>query len=225
MTTAIINSFVNPPDQSSYNFKPGKTLVVAQLEGGHPRVRRDSLNAAHYVTCNYSCTPQQYTYLSGFFRERIQSFAQPFMAPLLIDIPYVVPYICRLLEEPELITQQGLLYVLQAKYAVTPNPIRSFSLLLNNSSGPIIVDAGTADYTGQLNDFIVGQTVRLLGTRQTVEGFDINLDGDYVMDSAPNTFTRHLLNAAIINPAWTTLAGTVAKQYFPLSGAAVVLPT
>lgn len=225
MTTAIINSFINPPDQSQYNFKPGKTLVVEQLEGGHPRIRRDNLNASHYITCTYSCTPPQYTYLSGFFRERIQGFAQPFIAQLLIDIPYVLSYLCKLLEEPELVTQQGLLYVIQTKYAVIPNPIRSFTLLLNNSAGPIIVDAGSADYTGQLDDFIVGKTVSLRGTRQIVDGVDINLDGDYVMDSAPNAFTRHLLNAAVINPAWTALAGTTPKQYFPLSGAAVVQAT
>lgn len=224
MATPIIDSTINPPDQSGYQYKPGETIIRQQLEGGAPRIRRDQLGAAFYITCRYTCTQQQFVQLMGFFRERIQSYTRQFRAYLMIDTPFVLPYLCTLQEEPQFTENEGLLYAVSVKYDVIPNPIKSYTLILNNVSSPRIIDAGTADYSGDLSEFPTGRTVKLVGTRQLVSGVDINLDGEYNMDTAPDSSSRTLQNAAIINPAWTTLNATSPQNYHPSGGAAILLP-
>lgn len=235
MATPFLDTFVNPPDQDGYGYNPGRSFVEVMLEGGQARMRRDVLGMVHYVTCKFSCNPQQYTHLMGFFRERIEGHTKIFRINLLIDVPAIVPYRAQITgDPPSLVSVQGLLHIVQARFAVLPNPIKGFSLFLNNSSTPIMVDAGTADYAGELDQFPVGRSVILTGTRQVVDGVEINLDSPYnsssrlytpyTMNTAPNAFTRTLLNAATINPGWTALAATIPQQYNPLSGAAILVP-
>lgn len=221
MATPIIDSTINPPDQSGYQYKPGELIVRQQLEGGGPRLRRDQLGASFYVTCKYTCTQKQFVQLMGFFRERIQGYVRQFRANLMIDTPFVMPYLCTLQEEPTFTENEGLSYTVTVKYDVIPNPIKSYTLFLNNVSSPRIIDAGTVDYSGELLEFPVGRTVKLVGTSDVVSGVTINLDGEYVILAAPDAFTRTLTNAAIINPNWTLLSGT---SYHPSAGAAVLLP-
>lgn len=224
MATPIIDSTINPPDQSGYQYKPGQMIVRQELEGGAPRLRRDQLGVCFYLNCRYTCTQQQFVQLMGFFRERIQGYVKQFRANLMIDTPYVLPYLCTLVEEPQFVENEGLLYAISVKYDVIPNPIRSYTLILNNVSSPCIIDAGTIDYSGDLSEFPVGRTVKLVGTKDVVDGVTIDLDGEYVIAAAPDAVTRTLTNAAIINPAWTTLNSTVSQQYHPTGGAAILLP-
>lgn len=235
MATPFLDVLINPPDQDGYQYQPGQTFVEIQLEGGQPLLRKNYLGMVHYVTCKFSCTPQQYQRLMGFFRERIESQSKIFRMNLLIDTPAILPYRCQITgSPPSLMNVQGLLHIVQAKLAVLPNPIKGFTLFLNNVSTPRIIDAGSADYAAELDQFPVGRDIILTGTRQTVDGVDINLDSPYDVASrsytpynilaAPSVSTRTLLNAAIINPAWTALHATASQQYQTLYGSAVLVP-
>lgn len=223
-TPQIDPTRVIPPNQSGYQYNPGKQIIVEQLEGGAPRTRRDQVGAAHYVTCAFSCKPDQYQYLTGFFREQMNSYADPFRLSLVLDVPYLVPYICNLLEEPQLSQIEGLLYVVSVKLSVTPNPIRSFSVRFKNVSTPQFVDSGTAQYSGDLSEFPTSRNVMIVGSRQLVNGVDINLDGTYAVDGAPDQFTRNMSGAAGVNPAWTTLNGTALQETTQNNGAVILLP-
>lgn len=225
MSTIIIDpTRVIPPNQAGYGHKPGKQIVVEQLEGGSPRTRRDQLGAADYVTCVWSCTPAQYQYLTGFFREMINGYADQFRVNLVLDVPFLVPYLCTLMEEPELSRIDGLLYEVSAKLSVLPNPIRSFSVRFNNATLPRFIDTGTTQYAGNLSEFPVGRSVQICGSRQLVNGVDINLDGVYGITTAVSVFIREMSGAAGVNPAWTTLNGTVAQETANGFGAVILLP-
>lgn len=235
MATPFLDTTINPPDQEGYQYQPGKTFVEVMLEGGQPFMRKNYLGMVHYVTCKFSCTPPQYQRLMAFFRERIEGHTKIFRMNLLIDCPAILPYRCQITgDPPSLVANQGLLHVVQARLAVLPNPIKGFSLFLNNVTTPRIIDAGTSDYAGELDQFPVGRDIILTGTRQTVDGVDINLDSPfnsttrtytgYTLLAAPDAFTRTLTNAAVINPAWTALAATASKQYQTTFGSAVLVP-
>lgn len=225
MATIIIDDTrVIPPNQAAYGYKPGKQIVVEQLDGGAPRTRRDQLGAANYITCTWSCTPDQYQYLTGFFREMLNGYADYFRVKLVLDVPFLVPYVCQLLEEPELSQIEGLLYSVSAKLAVLPNPIRSFSVRFNNATLPRFIDTGTTQYAGNLSEFPIGRNVQICGSRQLVNGVDINLDGVYAVTTAVNVFTREMAGAAGVNAAWTTLNGTAAQETANGRGAVILLP-
>lgn len=225
MATPIIdNTRVIPPNQSGYQYNPGKQIVVEQLEGGAPRTRRDQLGAAHYITCTWSCTPAQYQYLTGFFRELMNGYADQFRVPLVLDVPFLVPYLCQLLEEPQLSSIEGLLYSVSAKLSVLHNPIRSFSVRFDNIALPRFVDSGTTQYAGDLSEFPTSRNVQICGSRQLVNGVDINLDGVYSVTGAPNVQTREMSGAAGVNAAWTTLNGTALQTTVVNNGAVILLP-
>ena len=225
MASPILDATINPPDQEGYNYNPGKTYVEVQLEGGQPRIRKDVLGMVHIVQCTFSCNPLQYTRLMGFFRERIQSHTKIFVMNLLIDTPAILPYRCQITGDPPSLKQNyGQLHVVRATLAVLPNPIKSFTIILNNVSSARIIDAGTIDYPGNMSQFPVGREVILTGTSQIVNGALLNLDGRYTMDSAPDGTSRTLLNAATINPGWTALNAGPVQSYNPLGGAAVLVP-
>lgn len=221
MATVALDASINPPDQDSYQYTPGQQMLSVQLEGGGPRLRRDYINPNHTVTCNYSCTREQYLILMGFFRERAQQFSKPFQANLVIDVPVLIPYICRLVGEPKLINVQGFLYTVQVTYSVNPNPMKSYTMFLNNVSSPRVIDAGSIDYPAEVNEFPAGRTVRITMSTGLVSGVSINLDGDYVILANLGGGAFTLTNAAVINPNWALLAGT---QYHPPNGAVVLLP-
>jgi len=232
MASPVLDAFINPPDQDGYQYQPGKTFVEVELEGGLPFLRTVVLGKVHYVTCKFSCNPQQYQRLMAFFRERIEGHTKVFIMNLLIDTPAILPYRCQITgDPPALVSNQGQLHIVQAKLAVLPNPIKGFTIVLNNVSSPRVIDAGTVDYAGDLGQFPVGRSVILTGTKQVVGGVEINLDSPYdpatrlytpyVIQSAPDAFTRTLLNAAIINPNWTLLSGS---SYNPISGSMVLVP-
>lgn len=226
MTTPFFPTTVNPPDQDGYVYTPGKDFIETKLDGGASRVRRDVFGMVHTVKCCWSCTQDQYTQVMGFFRERVQSRSKLFRINLVIDVPTLVPYLARLTGTPNALTMvAGLLYKIEATLEVIPNPIKTFSLFLQDVTVAQIVDAGTADYTGDMSEFPVGRQVILTRTTGIVTGVSINLDGTYTIATAPNVFTRTLgASAPTINPAWTTLNGLAPQSYFPPAGAAVLVP-
>lgn len=227
MATPVFPTTINPPDQQGYQYTPGKDFIETKLDGGSSRVRRDVLGMTHMVKCCWSCTPTQYTQIMGFFRERVQGRSKLFRINLLIDIPALVPYVARLIDTPNTLTyNEGLIYKVEATLEVTPNPIKSFSLFCQRVSDNRIVDAGTVDYTGEMNEFPLARTVMLYNCIGVVDGVPINLDGTgYLISTKPTTSSIDLgATAPTINPGWTALAATTTKAFFPAAGACILLP-
>lgn len=215
------------PEQDGYSLRRGNDLVSIRLDGGPARLRKDSLGTPHEVTCTWLCNPVEYTVLTGFLRERVQSRSQFFRIPLLIDVPTAVNYLARVLDGPEeLQSTRGESFVVRATLEVLPNPIRSFTLSLQSVSDDRIIDGGSSDYAGDLSEFPVGRDVLLTGCQGTVNGVDLDLDGTYTILGAPGAAIRTLQSAPVVNSDWTALRATALKimGVGTTGGAAILLP-
>lgn len=227
MTTPLWPAAYPQPEQDGYRVTRGRDNVSIRLDGGPARVRRDSLGTPHEVELRFVCDETDYTSVIGFLRERTESRTRFFRIPLLIDAPVVVPYLARVLDGPEVLeSTRGLTHVVRCTLEVIPNPIKSFSLLLQNVADERVVDAGTVDYDGDMGEFPVGRDVMLVGCTGTSNGVALDLDGTYTIDSKPNAFSLILDNAAAENSDWTALNGTASQQLFPTNqhGACILLP-
>ncbi len=225
MATPFFPSTILPPSQSGYGFTPGKDFIDTKLDGGASRVRRDVLGMVHNVKCCWECTPDQFTQIMGFFRERVQGRTKLFRINLVIDAPTLIPYVCRLVGTPNALTQnQGLLYKVEAELEVIPNPVKSFTMFCQSVSDDRVGDAGTGDYAGEMNEFIIGRDVKLYNCIATVDGVPINVDGTYTIATKPIAAVITLTNAPVINPSWTALRATATKIFFPVAGVCVQLP-
>jgi hypothetical protein len=220
MATAFIPADIPPPDQGSYQYKPGKSFIEVELDGGSPRLRRDKIGMCHYLTCKFSCTPPQYTRLMAFFRERLEDHTQQFRIPLKIDVAEVVSYRCQITGEPPFLAEnQGLLHVVQASLKVFPNPILAASVQLKNAGTPQFVATGSTD----ASLFPVGRSVQIVSSAQTVTGVPIALDGFYTISGAPSATIREITVPAPMTAAWAALLGTVPQAYTLTNGGAVIL--
>ncbi len=205
------------PVSDAYSFIPANEIVETKLDGGQSRRRRDFISSTHTVNAQW-------------IRENTKRGSLPFRANLVNDLNLLMPHVCVTTGGlPKLVQQRGNAFWVTCTLEVFPNPTASFSLFLQYISVEQFVNAGTAFYTGDLSDFPVGRSVLLTGTAATVAGTAINLDGTYVMDSAPNAFTRTLINAHLTNSDWTVLNGLGPQSYFPgdggtRRGAAVLVP-
>lgn len=228
MATALWPAFLPTPEQGGYRTARGNNKISVALAGGPARDRQDALGAPHRVSVTWLCDDTDYTGVIGFLRERAIERTRFFRMPLLIDVPVAVPYLCRVMGEPEALeSTEGLSFVVRAELEVIPNPIRSSTLLLQNVADPRVVANNTAEgYTPDMAEFLDGREVLLTGCRGTSNGTPINLDGTYTIDSHPNAFSITLLNAAVVNAGWTTLNGTVSQALFPdkQGGACILLP-
>lgn len=225
--TVLWPSYIPTPVQDGYRLRRGSESVSIRLDGGASRVRRDIVGASHEATCTFLVDRSEYTQLIGFLRERAQSRTALFRIPLLIDVPAAVNYLARVLDEPEeLAAERGYAYTVQVRLEVLPNPIRSFTLILQSVSDDRIVDAGSSDYSGSLAEFPPGRDVMLVGCQGTVNSVALDLDGTYEIDEAPGAAIRTLVNAPSVNAGWTALRATAAQalQVGPLGGAAILLP-
>lgn len=214
------------PVRDSYNFNPGYSIIRVDLDGGAARYRNDVVGKSHIITVQWIIVKNQYSKFTGFFRDRIRGGSSAFKMNLLSDAEIVMPHVCHCIDSlPQLIEQKGEMFRMQAVLEVTPNPTKSFDLFLQNVSVAQFVDAGNSQFpTGDLSEFPTGRQVILTGTSVTLEGNDIDLDGTYTIDTAPNGSTRTLLNAATVNSDWTVLNGTSSQSYFPANGAAILIP-
>lgn len=213
------------PVRDSYTFTPAYNVRETKLDGGPSRKRLDFLGGTHTITPTWILDKGNYTAFMAFFRERVQYGSRLFRMNLLSDFAFVMPHLCTPIGGlPKLAQQSGDAYFVSGAFEVVPNPTKTHSLFLNNVTSPRLIDAGTVDYAGELLEFPVGRSVLLTGTTYTDDGLTINLDGTYTIDSAPNDFTRLLLNAAVVNPDWTVLNTLIPQQYNPLLGAAVLVP-
>lgn len=227
MTTPLFPSTLPLPEQDGYSIRRGNDLVSVRLGGGPARVRRDSLGTPHEVTCTWMCDVSEYTYLIGWFRERVQARSAFFRIPLLIDAPVAVNHLARVLDGPEeLASTRGHSFVVRATLEVMPNPIKSFTLSCQSVSDDRVIDGGSSDYAADMSEFPVGRQVLLLGCQGTVNGVDLDLDGTYTLAGAPSAGIRTLTNAPSVNADWTALRGTVNQimAVGPAGGACVLLP-
>jgi hypothetical protein len=231
VATAEYPSFLPGPVQDGYSLRRGRNVTVIGLEGGPGRARQTSLGTPHRATATFVCLEDEYTGVTGFFRERCQERTDFFRLPLLIDVPVVVPHLCRALSdvgEPEkLESTQGTIYVVSVDLEVIPNPIRSSTLLLQNVADERVTAGNTAQgYAPTMAEFPDGRSVILIGCRGTSSGVAVALDGTYVIDSHPTPQSITLLNAAAVNADWTVLNGTASQALFPdkQGGACILLP-
>jgi hypothetical protein len=228
MPTAEWPSFLPTPEQGGYRVARGKNQISIRLEGGPSRVRQTALGTSHEVAVTWLCDETDYTGVIGFLRERAIERTLFFRLPLLIDVPVAVPYLCRLLDEPEALeSTEGLSFEVRATLEVLPNPIRSSTLLLQNVADPRVTATNTAQgYSPDMAEFPDGRQVLLVGCRGTSSGTAVDLDGTYSIDSHPTPQSITLLNAAVVNPQWTVLNGTVSQALSPdkQGGACILLP-
>jgi hypothetical protein len=228
MATPLWPSDFPAPEQDGYRVNRGVDTVSVRLPGGPARVRRDALATPHEVTVTFLCFHDDYTGVIGFLRERSISRTKFFRLPLLIDVPVVVPYLVRQLDEPEVLqSTRGLSFEVSVTLEVLPNPIFSSTLFLQSVSDDRIGVANTADgYSPNLEEFPVGRSVLLTGCRGTVGSTPLDLDGTYTILGAPSPEARTLTNASSVNAGWATLAATTPFLVFPAKqgGAAILLP-
>lgn len=227
MATPLFPTTILPPSQSGYSVKKPNEFIQVELDGGEARTRRDKIGATYTLRCQWECTPKQYTTLSGFFRDRLQSGVRIFRIPLLIDVPALVPYRARFLGEPEELAQnEGLLHTVRATLEVIPNPIVSFNLICQSVSDDRVIAGNNPDFNTNMDQFPIGRQVLLTGCSGTVSGTPINLDGTYTIGTKPSAAIITLNSASGVNPDWTTLNGTVAQALFPdeNAGACILLP-
>jgi hypothetical protein len=228
VATAEWPSFLPLPEHDGYSVRRGNNRVVVRLPGGPARARQVSLGESHEVSVSWVCDETEYTGLIGFLRERCQERTDFFRLPLILDVPAVVPYLCRPLDEPEsLESVRGLLFEVRCTLEVIPNPIRSSTLLLQNIAEPRVTAGNTAQgYAPDMAEFVDGRQVMLIGCRGTSSGVALNLDGTYTILSHPTPESIELQNAAAVNADWTVLAGTASQALFPdkQGGACILLP-
>jgi hypothetical protein len=227
VTTPLFPTTLPGPEQDGYRLRRGNESVSIRLDGGASRVRRDVVGASHTAECTWLLDHDEYTALTGFFRERLQSRTRLFRIPLLIDTAVTVNYLARPLDAPEeLGSTRGRMHTVRATLEVIPNPIKSFGLLLQSIADARVVDAGSVDYSGEMAQFPVGRQVLLTGCRGLSNAVAVDLDGTYTILSKPNAFSIILNNAAAVNSDWTVLNGTASQALFPTSnqGACILLP-
>lgn len=226
--TTLWPDYLPTPEQDGYRLRRGSESVTTRLDGGASRVRRDILGASHEATCTFMLTDEEYTSFEGLFREQLASRTSLFRIPLLIDTPTPVNHLVRVLDDPEeLASTRGLTYVVQVRFEVIPNPMKSYSLVLENFGDPLVDDAGAPlGDNGDMGEFPVGRDVLLLGCRGVVDGVTISLDGTYEIASKPTAAQLELADAATVNAGWTTLGGTASRILLPTNrrGACILLP-
>jgi hypothetical protein len=228
MATAEWPAFLPLPEQGGYRVARGRNRVSIRLEGGPSRVRQTSLGTPHEVAVTWVCDESEYAGVIGFLRERTIERTLFFRLPLIIDVPVPVPYLCRLLDEPEALESvQGLLFEVRAALEVIPNPIRSSTILLQNVDEPRVTAANTAQgYSPDMAEFPDGRQVMLVGCRGTSSGTAVDLDGTYTIADHPTPESIELQSAATVNSDWTVLNGTLSQALSPdkQGGAVILIP-
>lgn len=227
MATPLFPSSVLPPSQQGYKVQKGTEFIQTKLIGGPSRGRRDRVGEPHVVDVTWQCTPKQYTTVTGFLYDRLQSGTRIFRLPLLIDVPKLVEYRVKLLETAEMLSAtQGLLQTITAKLEVLPNPRVSFNLSCQSVSDDRVIAGNNVDFNPTLDQFPIGRQVLLHACEATVNGVFINLDGTYTIATKPSAAIITLTGAPAINPGWTALRATAAQILAPNenAGALILLP-
>lgn len=219
------------PVRDSYTLTPAYNTVEVRLDGGKSRKRRDFLGGVHIITPTWILTGVEYTSFMGFFRERMVEGSLKFIGKFLTDYGVVCDHVCTLAGGmPKLTSQSGDAFFVSATLEVIPNPVKSFAIEFQNAGGAPsgrVIDTGSDIYAGDMSEFPIGGTVQIAQSRQTRDtwgGVIIDVDGVYEISAKPTTFSVDLLNAHLVNTAWTTLGGLTPTNTTPGVGVFILLP-
>jgi hypothetical protein len=83
-----------PPDQSGYALTMSSGVIMTELDGGRPRIRRDVIGESHRVRVQWTLCRDSYDFMLAFYRTAIDRGALPFLATLLIDDRMPAKYEC-----------------------------------------------------------------------------------------------------------------------------------
>jgi len=109
------------PSQSSYGFNYNSGLIVTDLAGGPPRVRRGYANSYTELAVTWQCTAIQYDYMQAFYRDGMREGLQPFWMCLMAEATSLMPHLCYL--KPDtfgLASVAGGTYMVQATIMFRP---------------------------------------------------------------------------------------------------------
>lgn len=123
-----MEKFVIPPDNASYTFEPGSSVLSTKMMGGASRYRKDLINPTSKVSVNWTTDTDGYLYIRSFFRAIIEEGSLPFLIDLVLDEPgltehkaYFVPGSFRLN------SQKGLTYSVSAELEVYQAAVPAFA--------------------------------------------------------------------------------------------------
>lgn len=116
-----MEKFVIPPDQESYAVEDGNEVVVAVLDGGMSRTRRDILGATSMVNVSWTLDRLGYLYARAFYNSASVKASMPFRIELLMDSYLLTEHVAKFVPNSfALSDQEGLKFVVTAKLEVVP---------------------------------------------------------------------------------------------------------
>lgn len=112
------------PAQDGYSAEDADDSVLrAKVSAGPSRTRLDMLGAPASVSAVLQLHYDEYQYWRAFYRSVIAEGSLPFLMDLLLDRPETQEHEVKLADAPRLSGQKGLLYVVQLRLEVKPNPV------------------------------------------------------------------------------------------------------
>lgn len=115
-----------PPDNSGYASTEGVDVLVAKVDGGPARYRRDFIGATSTVNVTWrNVTKAGYAYLRAFYNTAVARGSLPFLADLILDSADLIEHECYFVPG-SFGTQSvngGVLFDVTAQLEVKPLPI------------------------------------------------------------------------------------------------------
>lgn len=115
-----------PPDNSGYASTEGVDVLVAKIDGGPARYRRDFIGATSTVNVTWrALSATGYKYLRAFFNTAAARGSVPFLADLILDDGALTEHECYFVPGT-FGTQQvqgGVLFDVTAQFEVKPLPV------------------------------------------------------------------------------------------------------
>jgi len=140
------------PDQEGYSFAdPESETLRAVLDSGMGKYAIGVLNGAIPLNVQWTCDPDEYTYLQGVHAQHVLEGHAPFPIDLFIDTMRFVEH--RVMIVPGtfgLMSQAGHQYVVGCSLLVEPIPIESFEGPVPKNTLPICRDGYSFRYSPEV---------------------------------------------------------------------------
>lgn len=197
------------PEQNSYGTDLSQDSIGVKLAGGSMRLRADQFGAASTVRASWLLGPQDWTEFQAFWQFSTQRGALPFLSDLIVDSPYPLQYMTRMVPGTYRVDQvKGLSVRVSMQLEVEFNEFTIATALFSNTGSQVTVisaPAGSPDVQVLLDP---GDKVQIAGASiNNGVNTPITLDGIYTVNTTPTPAIFTLTSPAGVNPAWTTLAG------------------
>ena len=112
------------PDAQGYSVQDGEDVLMIELDGGAGRYIRDKWGSTFRVSATWTLFPIQHEYLRAFYNTTIKKGSLPFLCDLIIDDPFPVEHVCRIIPKTmNLGSQQGLTYISSCTLEVEQNVV------------------------------------------------------------------------------------------------------